>query len=248
MRFSGRKWSMAVLLATLSLLAMTVPVSAADLLPSLGGEGGFSLAERFPLLGTYLEGGNLGTGLSPTLYPLIYAAAPIGLLLAFFGYPLLKLTVFLGGFGTGIFVANLLLANERIAAALTSPWMPFVFMLILGAICAWLFCKLFSLALFFTTFGAVLFVGIPFVTERGENLLVGIAIVGVAAIVLGSLSTRFVRPIAVLVTAATGGYLFAMALSGLIPVPHIKLVLSLPVFILGLAVQLRAKTPPPHLQ
>ncbi len=236
MRSLHKKIALAAI-ACLVLGLLTPVASAVSLLPSGDAGEASALSPLIEQLSLLLKAENLGTSVTP----LILALALIGILLAFFGYPLLRMTVFLGGFGTGIAVASLLLSNERVASALTSPWMPLVVMLILGAVFAWLFCKLFALALFFTGFGATILVGMGPIRAMLPNPLVGILAVIAVALVLGLLATRFVRPIIVLTTAAAGGSLFSLALSGLIPVPYIKLVLFAVLFFLGLAVQLRTR-------
>ncbi len=235
--YSSHKKIALAAIACLFLRLLAPAASAASPLP-LGGEGeASSLSPLFGQLSLFFSADNLG----PSVTPLVLAVALIGILLAFFGYPLLRMTIFLGGFGTGIAVASLLLAGGRLAAALTSPWMPLVVMLLCGALFAWLFCKLFSLALFFTVAGAVLLMGMGPIKALFPNPLAGILAIIAAALVLGLLATRFVRPIIVLTTAALGGFLVSFALSGIIPVPYIKLVLFGLVLILGLSIQLRTR-------
>ncbi len=241
MRSPMKKGALAALLSALSLLLLS-PVASAVSLPSPG-EGTEALSPLIDTLSLFLAADNLGASVTP----LILAVTLVGILLALFGYPLLRMTIFLGGFGTGIALGTLLLASERFASLLTSPWMPAVVMLLLGALFAWLFCKLFSLALFFTVLGAVVLVGLPIAKVHAPNLLVAILIVVLAGIVLGLLATRFVRPIIVLVTAVTGAFLVSLALAGVIPVPHIKLVLFALVLLLGLAVQLRTRGHVPRI-
>ena len=224
-------------LVCLSFLLLAPMASAASLFPA-GGETGLPSALPLPEgLSSALAMGDLG----PAVTPVVIAVAIVGILLAFLGYTLLRLTIFLGGFGTGIALSSLLLNSGRLDAALTSPWMPLVVMLILGAVGAWLFCKLFSLALSLTVLGAVLLVGMSLIKPLFPKPIVGILVVVLIAIVLSIMSTRFVKPIVATTTAAAGAFLFATALTGLIAVPHIKLVLFAVLLFLGLAVQLRAK-------
>lgn len=243
MRSLYKKFAAVAILACL-LSSLLAPVaSASTIFPDAASPSDSTLTFFIENFSHYLEAGNLGTSVTP----LVLTVALLGIVLAFFGYPLLRLTIFLGGFGTGIAAALFLLKIERLAAALTSPWMPLVVMLLCGAICAWLFCKLFTLALFFTVCGATLMMGMGPIKALFPSPIGGILAAIAAAIVLGLLATRFVRPVIVLTTAAAGGFLVSLALSGVIPVPHIKLVLFALVLVLGLAVQFRTREHAPRI-
>ncbi|MBQ2719340.1 MAG: DUF4203 domain-containing protein [Clostridia bacterium] len=183
----------------------------------------------------------LSQNLGPTVTLPVLLFAALGLLEAFFGYRLLKVELFGTGLLLGGIFGNFLVSSGVFNAYLTSPWMGWVAILIFALLGAWIACKLFRTTLFLALFGASFYIGYGLLSVYLGSPLIALVVAILEAFVVASIGMRLVRGVVIVVTAALGGYLVSMALSGLLPILHINLILLALVGVLGAIVQFKRK-------
>lgn len=164
----------------------------------------------------------------------------VGLVQAFFGQPLLRIELMLGGIAAGLFLGNLIVGTGVFSSFLTESWMHWtlgiIIGLLIGVAALYLIKPAFFVAAAFVVFPFIRTALAMFITNNVVNLIVAI----VAALLIAAISIKLFKTMVVLVTAAFGAFSVSFALSGYLSmIPYINLILLGVVFIVGVAVQAR---------
>jgi hypothetical protein len=179
--------------------------------------------------------GNLGNVFSLAVAIL----AVVGLVECLFGYPLLRIELVLAGLAAGMYVGDLLLGIEGIAALMTEAWMPWVLKGILGILIAFIAYKLFRVALFCAVGLTVFMFGRGIIAQFLTNGTLSLIVSIVAALLIALIALKLLKTVIMILTSFTGAFCVTYAVAGFLPIPHINLILLGLLFIVGVAVQIR---------